>query len=115
MILGGQEPETGDPSAAPGGDQSSRAPTTTPRQETRTRACSHRTTGPANEPLPAFHADRYPTTGPLGRCHDCKRLVFDHQPHEWADPDTRETCWPYDSHAALYCRRCLSRCRPGAP
>lgn len=50
--------------------------------------------------------DQYPTTRILGRCHSCAQLVFDHQPHEWANRHTHEDCWPYDSHAALYCGRC---------
>ena len=50
--------------------------------------------------------DVFPAVRLLGRCMGCGRLVFDHQPHEWANRNTHELCWPYDTGAALYCGRC---------
>jgi hypothetical protein len=51
-------------------------------------------------------ADVFPPTTLVGRCHGCARLVLAHQPHEWADRDSRELCWPHDHGAVLYCGTC---------
>jgi len=50
--------------------------------------------------------DVYPATTLVGRCFSCGQLLFDREPHEWANQDTHELCWPNDAGAALYCGDC---------
>jgi hypothetical protein len=53
--------------------------------------------------------DAFPPTRLLGRCADCAGLVMEHQPHEWADPQTNRPRWPLERGAALYCGDCSTR------
>jgi hypothetical protein len=50
--------------------------------------------------------DVFPRARLLGRCHDCRRLVLDMHPHDWADPATNQLRWPLTPGAALFCGRC---------
>lgn len=51
----------------------------------------------------------HPATRLLGRCADCKRLVLDYKPHEWANAETNALCWPSDAGARLYCGDCSNK------
>lgn len=50
--------------------------------------------------------DVFPAVRLLGRCLECRTLIFDRDTHEWATRHTHQLCWPYNHDAALYCGAC---------
>lgn len=50
----------------------------------------------------------------LGRCTNCRCLLTDAHPHQWADPATRRPLWPLQHGSCLYCQACATTARGAA-
>ena len=77
---------------------------------TRERPCQEPHLSPQSHPLTRSHGlllrDVFPESRLLGRCHDCRQVVFDAQSHDWAHPESNVLCWPLARDAALFCGGC---------